>query len=204
MGLAAAAPLILASASAARRALLEAALSPTLRFTVQAASVDEVATKRRMQAAGASPQDAALALADAKAAAVPAGDAIVIGADQVLVCGGRWFDKPRDLAEVGGHLRALRGRTHGLATAAVCRRDGAAVWQHVETPELTMRAVSDRFIDAYLAAEGEACLSSVGGYRLEGLGIQLFDAVLGDHSAILGLPLLPLLAFLRGQGVLLR
>ncbi len=199
-----AAPLILASASKTRRDLLDAALSPMLRFAVQAASVDEAAIKRRMQAAGASPQDAALALADAKAAAISDADAIVIGADQILVCGGRWFDKPRDLAEAGDHLRALRGRTHALATAVVCRRDGVPVWQHVEIPELTMRAMSDGFIDAYLAAEGEACLSSVGGYRLEGLGIQLFSAVQGEHSAILGLPLLPLLAFLREQGVLLR
>lgn len=196
--------LVLASGSATRRALLDAAWLPGAgpRFTVQVPDVDESAIKRSMRAAGETPAATALALAHAKAAAVP-WDGIVIAADQILVCEDRWFDKPGTLMQAGEHLRALRGRTHRLETAVVCWRRGA-LWHHSVAPTLTMRAVSDQFIGAYVAAEGEACLGSVGGYRLEGPGIQLFSAVMGEHSAILGLPLLPLLAFLRDEGVLLR
>ena len=128
----------------------------------------------------------------------------MIGADQLLVCEGRWFDKPPDMVAARAQLLALRGRPHELMTAMVCWRGGQRVWQHLARPRLTMRGFSDAFLDAYLALEGEAVLGSVGAYRLEGPGVQLFDAVEGEHSAILGLPLLPLLDFLRGHGVLLR
>jgi septum formation protein len=132
----------------------------------------------------------------------------VIGADQMLVCAidgaERWFDKPADLEVARGHLRLLRGREHRLVTAIVCWRHGARIWQHVAVPRLAMREVSDEFIEAYLAAEGERVLGSVGAYRLEGPGVQLFRAVQGEHAAVLGVPLLPLLDFLRGHGVLLR
>ena len=118
--------------------------------------------------------------------------------------GDDWFDKPADPGAARSHLMALRGRTHLLATAVVAWRGGGRVWGHVATPRLTMRPFSDTFLDAYLAAEGDALLPSVGAYRLEGPGAQLFSRVEGEHAAVLGLPLLPLLEFLRGHGVLLR
>jgi septum formation protein len=196
--------LVLASASAARRTVLAAA---GLRFTAEAAAVDEAAIKESARAEGLSAGETAAMLAEAKASRVArraAGDdALVIGADQILVCDGAWFDKPADMAAARAQLRALRGKTHALETALVCWRGGERVWGIVEAPRLTMRAFSDPFLDAYLEAEGEAALSSVGGYRLEGLGAHLFAAVAGDHAAVLGLPLLPLLGFLRGHGVLL-
>ena len=126
----------------------------------------------------------------------------MIGADQILACDGHWFDKPADLDQAAIHLRRLRGREHCLHTATVVLRQGRVAWQHLATPRLRMRPLSDRFIDAYVAAEGTALLSCVGAYRLEGLGIQLFDAVEGEQTAILGLPIPPLLAFLRQQGLL--
>jgi septum formation protein len=196
-------PLVLASASAARRAVLAAA---GLRFTAEAAAVDEAAIKESARAEGIPPGEAATVLAEAKARRVsrraPNG-ALVIGADQILVCEGAWFDKPADAAAARAQLLALRNKAHELQTAVVCWRGGERVWGHVETPRLTMRAFSDAFLDAYLEAEGEAVLSSVGAYRLEGLGAHLFSAVRGEHAAVLGLPLLPLLGFLRGHGVLL-
>lgn len=203
-GLQAATPrLILASASSARRAVLEAA---GIAFEARPAHVDEAAIKESAQAEGLPAAEAALLLADAKARriALREPEALVIGADQMLVCGERWFDKPADMAAARAHLLALRDRAHVLVTAMVCWRHGARVWQHVATPRLAMRAFSDAFLDAYLAAEGERVLSSVGAYRLEGAGVHLFREVLGEHSAILGLPLVPLLAFLRDHGVLLR
>jgi septum formation protein len=195
-------PLILASASTARAAVLQAA---GLRCTVQAAAVDEAAIKASAQAEGLTPGDAAILLADAKAARVARRnpEALVLGADQLLVCEGVWFDKPADMAAAREHLLALRGRPHELVTALVCWRHGGRVWQHLARPRLTMRAFSTAFLDAYLAAEGAAVLGSVGAYRLEGPGVQLFAEVRGEHAAILGLPLLPLLGFLRDHGVLL-
>ncbi|MCA4919016.1 MAG: septum formation protein Maf [Roseomonas sp.] len=200
---AAAPALILASGSSARRAVLEGA---GLRFETRVAGVDEAAIKEAAQAEGIPAQDAALMLADAKAArvAAKAPEALVIGADQLLVCDGVWFDKPPDMTAARGHLQRLRGRQHELVTALVCHRGGQRIWQHVAKPRLTMRDFSDAFLEAYLAAEGEALLSSVGAYRLEGHGAQLFDRIEGDQPAILGLPLLPLLGFLRQHGVLLR
>lgn len=193
--------LVLASASSARRAVLAAA---GLRFEAVAAAVDEAAIKEGAQAEGIPAADAALILADAKAERIARRDpeALVIGCDQLLVCDGRWFDKPADLAAAREHLRALRGGPHELVTAVVCHRHGSRIWQHVAVPRLVMRDFSDAFLDAYLAVEGEAVLSSVGAYRLEGPGVQLFSRVQGDHSAILGLPMLPLLSFLRQHGVL--
>jgi septum formation protein len=200
---AAAPALILASASKARRAVLEGA---GLRFETRVAGVDEAAIKEAAQAEGIPPDDAALMLADAKAerVAAQAPDALVIGADQLLVCDGAWFDKPTDMTAARAHLQRLRGRRHELVTALVCHRAGQRIWQHVAKPRLTMRDFSDAFLEAYLAAEGEALLSSVGAYRLEGHGAQLFDRIEGDQPAILGMPLLPLLGFLRQHGVLLR
>lgn len=195
-------PLILASGSTARRALLTGA---GLRFTVRPAEVDEPALKSAARAEELDATAAALRLAHAKAAWVAQQEtqALVIGADQILECKGTWYDKPPDLAAARRQLLALRGRPHALATAVVCRRGGDdLVWQHTALPRLTMRPFSEHFLDAYLAAEGEKILGSVGAYRLEGPGAQLFSAVEGDHAAILGLPLLPLLTFLREAGML--
>lgn len=192
---------ILASSSSARRALLDAA---GLRYTAQPAAVDEALIKEAAQAEGIPAADAALMLADAKAERIArrAPDALVIGCDQLLICDGAWFDKPADLAGAREHLIRLRGKRHELVTAIVCHRHGGRVWQHVATPRLTMRDVSDAFLEAYLAAEGDRLTQSVGAYRLEGPGIQLFSRVEGEHAAILGLPLLALLDFLRQHRVL--
>jgi septum formation protein len=194
-------PLILASASAARHAVLAGA---GLRFAVRPAWIDEAAIKRAAQAEQLDATGAALRLADAKAARIAHQEpqALVIGADQILNCDGTWYDKPPDLPAARRQLLALRGRSHDLATALVCRTGDRLLWHHVAQPSLTMRRFSEPFLDAYLAAEGDFILGSVGAYRLEGPGAQLFDRVEGDHSAILGLPLLPLLVFLRDAGVL--
>jgi septum formation protein len=194
--------LVLASQSTARQAVLAAA---GLSFTARPARLDEAAVKRAAQAEGASADDAAILLAELKAERVARGEpgALVIGADQLLVCGDRWFDKPADLAAAREHLVALRGRAHMLVTAIVVLRDGVRIWHHVAHPRLVMRGFSDAFLDAYLAAEGEAVLGSVGAYRLEGLGAHLFDRIDGEHAAILGLPMLALLGFLRQHGVVM-
>ncbi len=193
--------LILASQSSARAALLTAA---GLRFEVRAARVDEAAIKQACRAEGADAADAALTLAGLKAERIRDPDALVIGADQLLVCDDAWFDKPADLGAARAQLRTLRGRTHCLVTAVVCLRRGQEVWRHVAEPRLRMRRFSDAFLEDYLAVEGDAVLACVGAYRLEGMGVHLFDSVQGEHAAVLGLPLLPLLGFLRQHGVILE
>ena len=175
-----------------------------LRFQAIPAAVDEASLKEAAQAEGMKPADAAVMLADAKARAVARRnpDALVIGSDQLMVCEGRWFDKPADIPTAEAHLRALSGRTHQLVNGTVAWLGGRRIWQNAAIGTLTMRPLSDAFIAAYLAAEGEALLATVGAYRMEGLGIHLFTAVDGEHSTILGLPMLPLLGFLRQQGAL--
>ncbi|HEX4172148.1 MAG TPA: Maf family protein [Acetobacteraceae bacterium] len=195
--------LILASASGSRRSLLEAA---GLVFAVLPAGIDEVAVKGQARAAGVSAEATALCLADLKAAQVARGnpEALVIGADQILVCDGAWFDKPADMRAAAAQLRALRGRTHSLATAVTCHQGATRVWHALASPHLTMRHFSEQFLESYLELEGAAVTSTVGAYRLEGRGVLLFKAVEGEHSAVLGLPLLPLLDFLREQQVLIE
>lgn len=192
--------LILASASATRRTLLANA---GLSFATEVAAVDEATVRAAARQEGSSADDAALLLAELKGRRVAQRhpDALVIAADQILVCGDVWFEKPADVAAARAQLLALRGRTHVLVTAVLCLRGGAQVWRHVARPALTMREFSDVFLDAYLEAEKDAVLGSVGAYRLEGLGVHLFARVNGEYSAILGLPLLPLLGFLRQHGV---
>jgi septum formation protein len=192
--------LILASQSASRRALLEAAGLP---FEALPAAVDEAAIKESAKAEGRTPTDAALLLADAKAARIArrVPEAVIIGADQLLVCEGEWFDKPGDVEAARRHLQRLRNRVHDLVTAVVVWRDGERAWHHVATPRLAMRDFSDAFLDDYLAREGAFVTQSVGAYRLEGPGIQLMRDIRGEHTAILGLPMLPLLAYLRDSGV---
>nr|WP_170141568.1 Maf family protein [Humitalea rosea] len=193
--------LVLASASSSRAALLRAA---GLVFTAEAAHVDETALKAAAQAEGIPAADTAVMLADAKAQRLSRRypEALVIGGDQMLVCEDHWFDKPADMAAARAQLEALRGRTHALPTALVCWREGQRIWHHVATPKLTMRGFSDALLEAYLEIEGEAVLHSVGGYRIEGPGLQLFERIEGAQDAILGLPMLPLLGFLRQHGVL--
>lgn len=195
--------LVLASQSEARAALLRAA---GVAFETQPARVDEAEVKAAMAAEGAKPRDVADALAELKAVRVSRrrpGD-LVLGADQVLVCDGTSFDKPRDLAEAAAQLRALSGRPHQLLSAAVIAEGGEPVWRHVGVARLLMRPLTDRFVDDYLARMGDTVLSTVGAYRLEGLGAQLFSRVEGDHFTILGLPLLEVLGFLRARGLLIE
>ncbi len=156
-----------------------------------------------MQAEDAPPRDIADALAELKAhrAAMRDPSAITIGADQVLDCRGVLFSKAETMSEARTQLLALRGRPHDLLSAVVVYENGAPVWRHVGKVRLTMRPFSEAFLDAYLAAEGEALLETVGCYRLEGLGAQLFSQVAGDYFCVLGLPLLELLGFLRTRNI---
>lgn len=193
--------LILASASAPRQDILRAA---GLNFDIIPAQVDEAAVKRTARRAGRSAEQAALLLAEEKARQISrqVPDAVVVGADQILVCGDEWFDKPANVVEAREQLLALRGRSHVLATAVSCVQRNVHLWHTIDRPRLTMRSFSDAFLDMYLAAEGADILSTVGAYRLEGRGILLFDRVEGEHAAVLGLPLLSLLEFLRRSGLL--
>lgn len=193
--------LILASQSLSRRALLEGA---GLDFEAMPAAVDEAAIKESARAEGVSAADTAILLADAKAARIARRhpEATIIGADQLLVCEGEWFDKPEDLAAARAHLLKLRNRAHELMTAVVVWRSGRRAWHHLATPRLAMRDFSEDFLDDYLAREGGFVTQSVGAYRLEGMGIQLMRDIRGEHTAILGLPLLPLLAYLRDAGTI--
>lgn len=193
--------LVLASQSASRRALLTAA---GLEFEALPAAVDEATIKESARAEGMAVAEAATLLADAKAARIARKhpDAVIIGADQILVCEGEWFDKPEDVEAARHHLGRLRNKPHELVTAVVVWREGERAWHHVARPKLVMRDFSDAFLDAYLAREAEFVTQSVGAYRLEGLGLQLMRDIRGEHTAILGLPMLPLLAYLRDSGVI--
>lgn len=191
--------LVLASASRVRRTLLEQA---GLAVAADPADIDEAPIKKAAAAAGQSAGRAALDLALAKAFRVAARHpgALVLGADQILDCAGRWFDKPVGRQGAKAQLLALAGKPHHLATAAVLVRDETALWECVEMPRLVMRALDGPEVEAYLDRAGPDVTSSVGAYQLEGIGIQLFDAIEGDYFAILGLPLLPLLVKLRAFG----
>ena len=190
--------LVLASASRTRQALLADA---GIEFEVVAAELDERAAEQPLLEAEATPEDVAVALAAAKALSVSESrpDALVIGADQVLDLDGARLHKPADMEAARRQLLALQGRTHQLHSAAACARRGSIVWQASDTAHLRMRQLTPAGIGRYLARVGPAALSSVGAYQLEGLGIHLFERVEGDYFTILGLPLLPLLAFLRTE-----
>lgn len=196
-------PLVLASASESRARLLEGA---GVAFEVSPASVDEETIRESMEAEGYSSREVADALAEAKACRSSGRfpGRTVLGCDQILVCEGRVLAKPqtRDLAMT--QLLALRGREHTLLSAAVLARDGAPIWRCIQRADLRMRVFSDEFLEWYLKDAGDAVCRSVGAYHFEKRGVQLFEAVSGDHFVILGLPLLPLLAQLRELDLLQR
>lgn len=192
--------LILASTSPTRRRVLENA---GLKFEIASPGVDEEEIKLSLKASGATGAQIAETLAELKAnrisGKVP--EALVIGADQILSCNGVLFDKPPDMDHAHAQLQALCGKSHELLTAVCVSKAGGRVWHHNAVARLTMRPFSDAFLDDYLQRAGDDVLGSVGVYRLEGLGSQLFSRIDGDFFTILGLPLLPLLGFLRENGI---
>jgi nucleoside triphosphate pyrophosphatase len=190
-------PLLLASRSAVRHALLREAGIPV---EVEPADVDERAVEAANAPRPAAEVAALLAREKARAVAARRRGRLVLGADQTLALGERCFSKPADRAAARAQLAALRGRSHELHTAIALVRDGRVLFEHRESARLTMRAFSDRFLDDYLDAVGAAVAASVGGYQLERVGIQLFERVEGDHFVILGLPLIPLLRHAREAG----
>ncbi len=192
--------LVLASGSRTRALMLEKA---GLRPILDKPLVDEEEVKLAGKAEGVGADAVAEALAELKAQRVTRRHlgALVVGADQMLECEGVWFDKPSDRAAARAQLLALRGKTHQLVSCAVIVRDGERLWHKTDRARLTMRNFSENFLDGYLDAVGDEVLHSVGAYQLEGLGAQLFQRVEGDFFTILGLPLLPLLGFLRVHGV---
>jgi septum formation protein len=191
-------PLVLASSSAIRREMLAAAGIP---LQVIPADIDERAIEAKSVPGDG--REAAVLLAREKARAVKVSPGqFVVGADQTLALGRARFTKPSDRDAAREQLHALGGRTHELHSAVAVARDNRVVFSHVDTAKLTMRTLSDRFLEAYLDAAGDAVTTSVGGYQLEKLGIHLFEKIEGDHFTILGLPLFALLNFLRREGCL--
>lgn len=192
--------IVLASGSASRAKMLRDA---GVEIVIERPRVDEEAVKASLRAEGAPPRAQVDALAEVKALSVSRmRPGLVIGADQMLVLGERVFDKPADRDEARAQLQALSGQTHLLMNAAVVALEGAIIWRQITTPRLRMRPLSDGFIERYLDEVSDDAFTSVGAYKLEGLGGQLFEDVSGDFFSILGLPLLPLLAFLRERGAL--
>jgi len=191
--------LILASASPFRRQMLENA---GIALEAVPASIDERAVEAPLEESGAVPEDVALVLAEAKALDVSEkqSNALVLGCDQTLALDDRIFHKPRDMDDARRHLLALSGKTHHLNSAAVLARNGETIWRHVGVAGLTMRVLEPAFIGRYLASVGDDALSSVGAYRIEGRGIQLFERIEGDFFTVVGLPLLAVLAALRELG----
>jgi septum formation protein len=191
---------ILASASSSRANLLRSA---GIAFEPIPAKVDEDSLKMSLRAENATAAQCAETLAELKAVKISQkhSSALVVGADQMLECNGKWFDKPSDMAGAKANLKSLRGHTHILATSVVVAMNGARIWHHNAAPSLTMREFTDSFLNDYLSGVGSAALSSVGAYQLEGCGVQLFSRIEGDFFTILGLPLLELLSFLRGHSV---
>lgn len=193
--------LLLASKSEARRHMLEAA---GVEFETAEAELDEAAAKGGLEAAGFDPRGISEELAQLKALSVQApDDVLVLGSDQTLeLDDGSMMSKPALRGEAHEQLSTLSGRTHLLHSSAVVAQAGEAIWWHCETVEMTMRRLGPDFLEDYLDREYEQVRWSVGGYRIEGLGAQLFERIEGSHFAILGMPLLPLLGYLRERGLL--
>lgn len=194
---------MLASASQVRGEILRGA---GVVFLTDPADLDEGVIKDRCLKQSLTVEETAITLAEAKAAEVAARHpgTLVIGADQILECGERWFDKPENAAAARQTLQSLRGRRHQLFSAVAINKDGECLWRHLATAALTMRVFTDAFLDQYIEDGGRDILASVGAYRLEQSGAQLFTAIEGSYFTILGLPLLPLLEFLRLRGVLVE
>jgi septum formation protein len=192
-------PLVLASRSAVRRAMIEATGIP---LEIAPADIDERAVEQRAGAGTAADVASLLAREKSRAGCVGLKGRLVVGADQTLALGRTRFTKPVDRDTAREQLSALAGRTHELHSAVSVARDGRVLFSKVDTARLTMRSLSDEFVDAYLDTAGASVLSSVGGYQLEGLGSQLFERIEGDYFTILGLPLFALLGFLRKEGCL--
>jgi septum formation protein len=192
-------PLVLASKSAVRRAMLEAAGIP---LEISPADIDERAVEARVSTGTAADAASLLAREKARVAAARLRDRLVVGADQTLALGRTRFTKPVDRATAREQLRMLSGQTHELHSAVALARNGRVTFSKVETARLTMRELSDDFLETYLDTAGEAVTTSVGGYQLEGLGSHLFERIEGDYFTILGLPLFALLDFLRRDGCL--
>jgi len=193
--------IILASGSQSRRAVLTAA---GIEADTIKPNVDEDAAKASFRASDMKVRDQAMQLAELHSVKISMREpGLVIGCDQMLSLDGEAFDKPVDLADARNHLVKLSGKAHTLETAIVISEEGKPVWRYLARPKLTVRPLSDAFIDTYVEAVGEPLLSTVGAYQLEGLGAQLFTRIDGDYFSILGLPLLPLLDYLRTRGVLL-
>ena len=191
---------ILASGSAIRRKLMTDA---GLEFEVITKTVDEGAIKESMLVESARLRDIADALAEAKSMRVSRiEEGLVIGADQIMVMDNQLFDKPKDINEARDRLKLMRGKTHYLMGAVVICEKGVPVWRHMAKTKLTMREFSDDFLEDYLDAEGDLVTKSVGAYRFEGLGSQLFSHVEGDFFSILGLSLLPVMDYLRLRGAI--
>jgi septum formation protein len=195
--------IILASGSATRLAMLKSA---GLSILADPANVDEGAIKIDCASHGLDAVVTAerLAITKAKAVAPRHPGSLVLGADQMLSCNGKWFDKPVDRAAAVAQISQLSGKTHHLISAISAVRDETLVWTSTQTAKMTMFQLSSAFIESYLNEEGDLVLNSVGGYRIEGRGIQLFSDIQGDYFTILGLPILPLLAFLRELGILAK
>jgi septum formation protein len=191
--------LILASASKSRNQIL---LNAGVEFKVQISNVDEAVTKNCHGTGSAKELALKLAILKANNVSNQNNDTLVIGADQVLECEGVLYDKPTDLVSAAAHLKALRGKKHRLISSACVACNNQILWDITDTVSLTMRNLSDEFIQSYINKVGPDILSSVGGYQLEGLGAQLFVRLEGDFFTVLGLPLLPLLDFLRTEKVL--
>jgi septum formation protein len=192
--------LVLASKSAARAAVLR---SVGLVFEQITAGVDEESIKASLRAEGAPPSRQADLLAETKAIKVSiSNEGVILGADQMLDLDGEGLDKPASREEARDQLKRLRGKIHILQTALVACIEGAPVWRHLSQPRLRMRNFSDKFLDDYLDAIGPSAFDTVGAYQIEGRGAQLFDRIEGDHFSILGLPLLPLLQWLRDRGTI--
>lgn len=170
------------------------------------ARIDEDGVKAAMQQDHAPARDIADTLAELKAGRISPKHTgqLVLGADQILICEGKLYDKSRSLEGARQHLLELRGKTHELVSAAVIVLDGEPIWRHVGSARITMRPFTEKFLDEYLSTVGAEALSSVGAYHLEGLGAQLFSRVEGDYFTILGLPLLEVLGFLRARGELIE
>ncbi|MDF1854950.1 Maf family protein [Pseudooceanicola sp.] len=192
---------VLASGSATRAALLRQA---GIDFQIRPAPIDEVALRQSLAAEGISPRDQSDALAEMKAQRVSMKhpDALVIGSDQILALGAQVFGKSDTREAARDTLTQLRGQRHSLFSAAVIYEAGQPIWRHVSEVKLQMRAISDAYLDAYLDRNWPEVAGSVGGYHIEAEGIRLFSTISGDYFAILGMPLLPLLAFLTTKGVI--